>query len=58
MRRFWGKRLNLFGDYLDGASLGGAFALSFVEDFLSQPEILWGGFYVFVGADVFQGALE
>ncbi len=45
-------------DDFGGAALGVAAALIFVEDFFAEAQVLGGGFDVFVGADVFQGAFE
>src|SRR5690242_7189144 len=53
-----GARPSLCGDGFDGASLGGAFALIFVEDFFAEAKVLRRRFDVFVRADVFEGAFE
>src|SRR5690348_17822284 len=48
----------LFCENLDHARFFGAFALGLVEYLFTEPEILRGGFDVFVGTNVFQGAFE
>jgi hypothetical protein len=53
-----GTRGELFLQDLEGAGLRRAFALGFVEDLLAKAQVLGGGFDVFVGADVLEGAFE
>src|SRR5512133_2492627 len=43
---------------LHSPALCGSLALRFIKDLLPQPQVLGGGFHVFVRANVFQGTLQ